>query len=236
MTGSDTTTHEAVLDNVVWHAIDGPNRALAEHVGRAGRFLREVAPFAGIADAGDPRAWGDLASLVGPGHRAMLFAPPFEVPDGWTQEFTIPCVQMVAGEMPDKSVDIELTELGPRDVPEILEIVAETRPGPFSERTIELGTYFGHRVDGRLVAMAGERMRCPGFVEVSAVCTTADHRGRGLGTALTLAAVRHIRGKGDEAFLHAAADNTTAISLYTTLGFTLRREVEVVILRPPEGN
>jgi predicted GNAT family acetyltransferase len=113
----------------------------------------------------------------------------------------------------------------------MLALISETRPGPFEERTIEMGRYLGHRVDGRLVAMAGERMRCPGFTEVSAVCTAADQRGRGLGAALTLAIVDHIRSRGDEAFLHAAADNETAVNLYFKLGFVLRRELEVHVVR-----
>jgi predicted GNAT family acetyltransferase len=33
-----------------------------------------------------------------------------------------------------------------------------------------LGDFVGVKVDGRLVAMAGERMRPDGFTEVSAVC------------------------------------------------------------------
>lgn len=227
MTGTTTS----LLDTPVWHAVAGPQRGLAEVEGRAGRYLREVAPFAAVADTADPQAWDDLRTLVGPGHRAMLFGAPFEAPSGWTVELTIPCVQMVAGDVAPRAATLELVELGPRDVAEMIELVEATRPGPFSERTIELGTYLGHRVDGRLVAMAGERMRCPGFVEVSAVCTAPNHRGRGLGAALTLALVHHVRSKGDEAFLHAAADNTTAVRLYEALGFTHRRAVDVTVLR-----
>lgn len=231
MTGPGTRT--SVLDNVVWEAIAGPNAALAERLGKAGRYHRDVAPFAGIADATDPGCWRDLAALIGPGHRAMLFSPPVTPPEGWTVEFTIPGVQMVANDVVGERTGLELVRLGAGDVPEILELIAATRPGPFSERTIELGAYFGRRSDGKLVAMAGERMSCPGYTEVSAVCTAADHRGKGLGAALTLAVLDHVRARGDEAFLHAAADNTTAIRLYENLGFTLRREVEGVVVKPP---
>jgi predicted GNAT family acetyltransferase len=109
--------------------------------------------------------------------------------------------------------------------------VNEAQPGPFGSRTLEMGRYFGYREDGRLVAMAGERARIPGFTEVSAVCTAADQRGKGLGGELTLAVVEHIRARGDEAFLHVHDENHTAISLYKSLGFTIRRDdVDVLIL------
>jgi GNAT superfamily N-acetyltransferase len=219
-----------VLDNAVWHAIDGHHHALANRVGSAGRFHRDVAPFGAIRDD-SPEAWNDLAELIGPGHRALLFAPALGVPDGWVAEHHIPAHQLVAGDITERRTGFDLVDLGPQDVPEMLELVAETRPGPFSKRTIELGRYLGHRIDGRLVAMGGERLRCPGFTEVSAVCTAPDQRGRGLGAALTLAVTDHIRARGDEAFLHVASDNTTALNLYLALGFTVRRELEAVVLR-----
>jgi ribosomal protein S18 acetylase RimI-like enzyme len=224
------TVSQTVLDNVGWHAIQGPHRALSEVLGNAGRYHLDVAPFAAISDTTAPDAWADLGRLMD-GHAAVLFRPGIEVPDGWKTEHQLLCYQLVAGDLAEPRVDIELVDLGPQDVPEMLELVAATQPGPFSERTIELGSYIGHRSGGRLVAMAGERMRPPGFTEVSAVCTAADQRGRGLGGALTLAVADHIRERGDEAFLHVAADNTTALNLYLTLGFVVRCEVDVVIVR-----
>src|SRR5687768_12389751 len=89
---SDRDTH--VLDNPVWHAIDGPSAHLAERVGFAGRYHKDVAPFGAISDDTDPRAWDDLAKLIGPHHRAMLFKPTVRIPGDWTAEFRIPCVQL----------------------------------------------------------------------------------------------------------------------------------------------
>ena len=228
-TRSERDAH--VLDNPVWHAISGPSSHLAEHAGLAGRYHKDVAPFGAIADD-TSETWSDLARLIGPGHRAMLFKPTVRIPDDWISEFRIPCVQLVADGVTAGAPDLELQPLTAGDVPEMLDLVAATRPGPFEHRTIELGTYLGHRSGGRLVAMAGERMRCPGYTEVSAVCTASDHRGRGLGAALTLAVVHLVRARGEEAFLHAASDNVDAIRLYQALGFTLRTEAEVVIVRP----
>jgi ribosomal protein S18 acetylase RimI-like enzyme len=226
-----TATH--LLDNVGWHAISGPQSSLAQRVGRAGRFDLDVAPFSAIADPSSGDAWRDLAQLAGAGHPAVLFAPGLQAPPpGWDVAAHFQCLQMVAGDVPEPRDDVELVDLAADDVPEMLALVAAARPGPFAQRTIEMGRYLGHKAGGRLVAMAGERMRCDGFTEVSAVCTAEDFRGRGLGGALTSAVVRHIRSRGDEAFLHVAETNVTAQRLYLELGFTVRRDdIDVLVLR-----
>jgi predicted GNAT family acetyltransferase len=116
-------------------------------------------------------------------------------------------------------------------VPEILDLVARTEPGPYLPRTVEMGTYLGIRHDGRLVALAGERLHPPGWTEISAVCTDPDHRGRGLATRLVRAVAAGIRERGDHPFLHAAATNTTAIRLYESIGFTLRARTVFSLVR-----
>jgi predicted GNAT family acetyltransferase len=110
-------------------------------------------------------------------------------------------------------------------VPEILDLVERTKPGPFAKRTIEMGRYLGIRREGRLIAMAGERLRPPGWTEVSAVCTDPDFRGQGLAARLTLAVAAGILERGELPFLHAAATNTNAIRLYEGLGFEIAHHV-----------
>ncbi|MFL6115759.1 MAG: GNAT family N-acetyltransferase, partial [Catenulispora sp.] len=107
------------------------------------------------------------------------------------------------------------------------------KPGPFLPRTIELGSYLGIRHDGRLVALAGERLRPPGWTEISAVCTHADFRGRGLATRLIRAVAHGIRERGETPFLHTGAENVNAIRLYEALGFRLRRTVVFAGYRVP---
>jgi ribosomal protein S18 acetylase RimI-like enzyme len=138
--------------------------------------------------------------------------------------------QLVTGEPAADAVP-----LGPGDVPDMLDLAARTRPGPFLPRTIELGGYVGIRRNGALVAMAGERLRPPGWSEISAVCTDAAFRGQGLATRLTLAVASAITDRGEMPFLHAAADNVTAIRLYEALGFRLRRPATFVVMRAPEA-
>ena len=109
-------------------------------------------------------------------------------------------------------------------------LVERAQPGPLLARTIELGPYLGIRDGDALVALAGTRMRLPGFTEISAVCTDADHRGRGLAKVLVGQLVDGILGRGEVACLHAVSSNTPAIRLYEALGFTVRREMDFALL------
>ncbi|HZJ25932.1 MAG TPA: GNAT family N-acetyltransferase [Acidimicrobiia bacterium] len=214
----------AVLDNPIWHALDGPQRHFAQAHGAARRFRPGLAPFAGIADAADPASWADLAALVGPGGVAVLVLPAIAVPAPWASVWTGQGLQMVLSGPPrtvpaDGAPVVELTTV---DVDEILGLVERTQPGPFLARTIELGRYVGIRDRGRLVAMAGERMRGPGFTEVSAVCTDEAARGRGLARRLVAHLAEAIHDRGEQAILHVVATNTSAVRAYEAVGFNTR--------------
>jgi predicted GNAT family acetyltransferase len=132
------------------------------------------------------------------------------------------------------SHDDAFVELTPADVPAMQELVARTRPGPFAARTHELGTYLGYRDNGALVAMAGTRMRCPGFQEVSAVCTDDEYRGRGLASRLVRAVGARITAAGDQPMLHVLDENTTAIRVYEALGYKTRMTFAVSVNTAPE--
>ena len=118
------------------------------------------------------------------------------------------------------------------DAAEMLALATLTKPGPFFENTHRLGGFIGVRIDGRLAAMAGERMKPEGFTEVSGVCTHPDFRGRGLGAALSRVVANRILARGETPFLHAWHDNAAAIGLYERLGFRLRAKVNVAVLGP----
>jgi ribosomal protein S18 acetylase RimI-like enzyme len=219
-----TTVDRAVLDNPVWTALVHGQRDFAEVRGQAGRFLPSLSPFVAVADAADPAAWADLAELAGPGGDVLMPAAPDGTPPGWERIGGGVGVQLT-GEDLIPAPDPEAVRLTEADVPEMLDLVARTRPGPFGPRTRELGTYLGIRREGALVAMAGERIRPPGWSEISAVCTDPAFRGQGLAGRLVRAVAADIRERGDTPFLHAAGTNTGAIRLYLAMGFRHRRDI-----------
>ncbi|GAA4724894.1 GNAT family N-acetyltransferase [Phytohabitans rumicis] len=222
-----------ILDRALWASLSGPHAHLAEVNGQAMRYAPDVAPFAVLRPDHDGRAWDDLAELVGPGERtALAGADPTAPPAGWEVDDAIDGVQLVDSTL-RATPDPEAVPLGPDDLPEMLDLVARTEPGPFRQRAIELGAYLGIRRDGQLVAMAGERLHPPGWTEISAVCTDPAYRRLGLATRLIRAVAAGIRGRGETPFLHAAASNTTGIRLYESIGFTLRRKTVFLSVRAP---
>lgn len=211
-----------VLDNPALAALTGPHAHFAERRGRILRYPVDVSPWVALPAEPDADDWADLAALWGPGAEVPLLGYRGRVPDGWEITFRVEGVQMVDDGV-RTAPDGEAVRLGPADVPEMLDLVARTRPGPFLPRTVEMGTYLGIRRGGALIAMAGERLHPPGWTEISAVCTDPDHQGEGLGTRLILAVAHGIRERGETPFLHTGAGNTNAIRLYESLGFRLRR-------------
>jgi predicted GNAT family acetyltransferase len=218
------------LDNPVWHALTGPHRAHAVGHGKAAHYPRDMAPFSAICEASD-EAYADLARDLEPNTEARLFRPAEEaVPIGWRQIAAFPMLQMVAASAPDP-VDASIETLSKADVPAMMDLVAIAKPGPFGPRTLELGRYLGIRHAGRLVAMAGERLRLPGHVELSGICVHPDARGQGYAARLTRALTADAFARGDVPFLHVRPENKAA-ELYWRLGFVTRRELTVVWRRP----
>ncbi|GAB2928543.1 GNAT family N-acetyltransferase [Rhodococcus aerolatus] len=221
-----------VLDHAAWSALTGAHAHLAEGDGGARRYRRDVAPFAGLAPVRDAAAWADLRTVAA-GRPVILFEPApvgQALPGGWRVLEELAGVQLVAGPDLRGTPDDEAVVLGEDDVPDMLDLAGRTSPGPFLPATRLLGTYLGIRREGRLVAMAGERVRPPGFTEISAVCTDPAARGQGLAGRLVLAVVHGIRARGDVPFLHATATNP-ARRLYARLGFVHRSDVVFTVLR-----
>jgi ribosomal protein S18 acetylase RimI-like enzyme len=224
------------LVNPVWHALAGPQRDVVESAGLAVRYRRSVAPFGAVPDIATPASWDALGDLVGAGGVALLIRAEVDPPGGWEPLFGGTAVQMIGPEagIADRVTERAFAPLTPADVTSMLDLVAATEPGPFAKDTIKLGTYLGARRDGKLVAMAGERMRPPGLTEISAVCTDPAHRGQGLARSLVRALMDRIDARGERPFLHVAIDNVKAIQLYETLGFAPVRTLEVAGLRAPQ--
>jgi ribosomal protein S18 acetylase RimI-like enzyme len=223
-----TPADEALLDNPVYAALCGAHARFAQVRGRARRYADDVAPFLALPSPPSAQDWLDAADLVAPGTHAAVRCGG-EVPDPWRAAASFDLVQMIGERIAGNDCE-EAVVLGSADVPEVLELVAETEPGPFLARTIELGDYLGIRRDGRLVAMAGERFRLDGWTEISAVCTRPDHRGHGLASLLIRALVARIHRRAQGVFLHVVNTNTAAISLYEELGFRIRQTTTITVV------
>jgi ribosomal protein S18 acetylase RimI-like enzyme len=219
---------DGVLDRGIWESLRGHHARFAERHGLAVRYQPDVAPFVAFEDYRDPRAWADAAELIGPEGSMAVHGVP-EWPEDWESIFHAEGVQMTGVGMAARP-DPEAVVLGSDDIPEILDLVARTKPGPFLPGTIELGTYLGIRRDGALVAMAGERLRPAGWTEISAVCTDPAYRGQGLAGRLISAVAARILQYGETPYLHARGDNANAIRLYETLGFRVRRSLTFTVL------
>jgi predicted GNAT family acetyltransferase len=219
-----------ILDRPALAALRTHHSVHAQIYGRAMRYDPDVAPFV-VAPDDSEEALADIGRLV-PEDRFSIMVQRVRspLPPGTRAEIEAEGVQMVARDLLPPP-DMDVIALSVADAPEMVELAALTKPGPFLARTHELGGYIGIREQGRLIAMAGERFKVPGYTEVSAVCTHPDHRGKGYAGALTLIVAARIAGRGETPFLHTFAANTVAIRLYERLGFVLRTAMAVTVLR-----
>ena len=220
------------LDNPALSSLLGTHAHLAERYGQVVRYETDVSPWVAVPEPADEGVWKDVATLCGPGGVATFAGLASTPPTGWAVDFAIPGVQMT-GESVQGKEDPDAIVLSAEDIPDMLDLVARTRPGPFLPRTIEMGTYLGIRHNGALVAMTGERLKPSGWTEISAVCTDDAFRGRGLATRLVLAVAAGIRARGETPFLHTGAANANAIRLYEALGFQVRRQITFMGVQVP---
>jgi ribosomal protein S18 acetylase RimI-like enzyme len=223
------------LDNVIWKALTTRQAEFAESFNQARRFMPEVTPLAAFSE---PTAEGyeSLAGLLGTGRTVGLFLEsPYQARAGWNLVAGAPMPEMVyegaGAPILRSSPNPEIVELSAADVPDMMELTALTKPGPFNKRTHELGTYLGIRHNEKLVAMAGERLKIPGYTEVSAVCTHPEHTGHGYARMLMMEVMQRIRSRGETPFLHVREDNVRAIELYQRLGFSRRALLHFAVVR-----
>src|SRR5271167_64180 len=219
------------LDNIIWKALTTRQAEFAESFNQARRFTPEVSPLAAFPEP-TLEGYESLAGLVDArGTIGLFLEAPCQPHPGWSFVAGAPMPEMVfegngaafpqasdpslrsAGQPRRPSPhehDPEIVELSVADVPEMLALTALTKPGPFHKRTHELGSYLGIRREGKLVAMAGERLKIPGYSEVSAVCSHPEHTGHGYARLLMIDVMQRIRSRGETPFLHVREDNVRA--------------------------
>jgi predicted GNAT family acetyltransferase len=212
-----------LLERPVWGALTTSHTALAEGGVLARRYPRAVTSLAAIRNE-DTENLAALASLMSSGETAILLQPARLAPVASLERvMEADVVQMVATASLPEVTDPRVEPLTEADAPTMLDLATLTKPGPFTLKALSLGRFWGVKRDGRLVAMAGERMRVPGFTELSGLCTHPDVRGQGLGALMLRFVAGRICATGERPFLHAYASNAAAIGLYEATGFAVRR-------------
>lgn len=236
LTSASGADLDALLDNPIWNALRTGHAEFALGDQRAQRYPEAIGPLSGVADH-SAESYHSLGQLAGPGGVVVLFCTePPAPPAGWTLIRGGLLAQMVSSSPsgPEHSLPpagVQVRELTAADVPAMVALAELTEPGPFRQRTIELGRFLGVIEGERLLAMAGQRMLLPGHVEVSAVCTHPDARGRGYARLLMSMVMDDIRRRGKIPFLHTFADNQPAIRVYESLGFAVRRNFDLAVLK-----
>ena len=217
------------LDNPVWHALNSHHQHLAIRGEDAVRYQPGLVGAVAIAE-NSSAGLDHLRDLVDTNEIVGIFGAFPEDRSGW-EVLHIDQVRQLIYEDLKPATQIDAVVLTDADVPEMLDLVNVAQPGPFTSRTIEMGQYLGVRQDGHLVAMAGQRLHLPGFCEVSTVCTHPNYRGRGYAGALTTMVVESILERQETPFLHVAPGNDRALRLYLKLGFRIRREIQLSMLK-----
>jgi len=225
---NDTT----VLDNPIWHALSTAHAHFSEGDDLAKRYQTDIGPLSGMRDQ-SCEAYHSLAQLLGPDDIAVLFLTELPTPPKELRLLQcFPMYQMICFTPPAPTqTDFLIEKLTPADVPEMRKLAEATEPGPFRNRTIELGGYRGIRIDGRLASMTGQRCGLNDFIEVSAVCTWPEFRGRGYAQSLVATVANGVFEQNKTPILGVREDNAGAIRVYEKVGFEIRRTLHVTVLK-----
>lgn len=220
------------LQRPVWNSLSGRQSHLAMVRGAAVRLDPNVGPFAAVRDESDA-AFDELFKAMALQATPVLTveSADFRMPQGCSVLESVALLQMTHDGRPvEPAHGLEIDQLVEEDAAEMTALASATQPGPWRERSHTFGKFFGIRREGRLIAMAGERMRpASDLAEVSGVCTLPEFQGQGIAAALVRHVIAGFAAQGERAFLHCNAQKTGAIRLYEKLGFSATREMVATV-------
>jgi predicted GNAT family acetyltransferase len=220
------------LDNPVWEALSTIDSRYNSGTETLKFFPENMSPFVALENWDE----SDLHTLVSdlPENRSFSIMKVNQptLPAQFQVIFSLPLFQLVCTELKSfTNPSHPIQNLESKDIPQMLELTAKTKPGPFYEKTIDFSNYLGIYSGDTLIAMAGERLHLSNYTEVSAICTHPDYLGKGYASSLTSKVSQTIIANGATPFLHVRQDNTRAIGMYKRLGFEIRSEVYFAVIK-----
>jgi GNAT superfamily N-acetyltransferase len=222
-----TDLPENLFVNPVWHALQTKHRHFAVSSSEACRYPAEVAPFAAVATP-SKCALQSLHALLAPGEYVWLIGESYSSVPELSCTGSLECLQMVLPQQVTPPAPTPgIVPLSSANAPEMVALTDLAFPGFFRSRTCEMGSYYGVRSGGELIAMGGERITLDGYPEISGICTHPAHRGNGHAESLVWHLARNHRRQGLVSWLHVSAENHHAIELYLRLGFAVARKVKL---------
>ncbi|WP_212004451.1 GNAT family N-acetyltransferase [Chitinophaga sp. HK235] len=217
---------EILLDNPAWSALTTTQAPLSMGTERVKRYRKEILSFIACEDA-KQSALEELQPWINEGESFYLIGELPVLSADWQIVNELPCAQMVLRSqvvLPVKE-PATITMLTADDATAMYDLVNKVQPGYYNPGTRLLGTYYGIWQEGRLVAMAGERMRMSGFTELSAIVTDPAYTGRGYAQQLITRLCHQHAEEGVTSMLHVSVANERAIRLYEHMGFVTRRTI-----------
>lgn len=222
-----TDLPEHLFANPVWHALQTSHRRFRVSRGEACRYPANVAPFGAVSEP-TPGALDALRSLLEPAEYVWLIGESYPSVTGLSCVENLTCLQMVLPEEVTPPAPASgIVPLVNENAPEMVALTTLAFPGFFRNRTSEMGSYYGVRSGGELIAMGGERITLDGYPEISGICTHPAHRGKGHAASLIWHLARKHRREGFVSWLHVSTKNQHAIDLYLRMGFAIARQVKL---------
>jgi len=144
------------------------------------------------------------------------------------------CKMLLQQRVDFEKFDLSLTAaLTSEDLKEINILYAESYPdNSFDSRMLDTGMYFGIRINGNLISIAGVHVfsRQYKVAALGNITTHPDYRGKGYGTIVTARLCKELLKQADAIGLNVSLDNIGAIKCYNKLGFEIVAEYNEIMV------